>query len=253
MEIYSHAFWQKFRESNGWNNVKITFTEIFFRQINSLVISLVKQLFSQNFCQKNVRVNFHNFHTVFCGMVTFDQNTSSSLKLNQANCVLKSLKISAWTIHLYWHPLNKISRIVVLSDQISRMGSFKNMDLWKTFINYSTNSFFWSQLKHQLFRQNWPPSSKISIWFLKQEKMCWILNFRQIAVNESDEKLDFRQIAINESDKNIDFRQIAINESDSFGVENTCLISKHKNGCKIVNFHRNSTNKVLLERKSLKN
>ena len=34
------------------------------RQINSLAISLVKPLLSRNFCQKNVRVNFRNFHTV---------------------------------------------------------------------------------------------------------------------------------------------------------------------------------------------
>ena len=32
------------------------------RQINSLVISLVKTLVSQNFCQKSVRVNFCNYH-----------------------------------------------------------------------------------------------------------------------------------------------------------------------------------------------
>ena len=34
------------------------------RQINCLVISLVKLLLSRNFCQKRVRVNFRNFHTV---------------------------------------------------------------------------------------------------------------------------------------------------------------------------------------------
>ena len=35
-----------------------------FRQINTLVNSLVKQLFSQDFCEKSVRENFCNFHTV---------------------------------------------------------------------------------------------------------------------------------------------------------------------------------------------
>ena len=34
------------------------------RQITYLVISLVKILLSRNFCQKRVRVNFRNFHTV---------------------------------------------------------------------------------------------------------------------------------------------------------------------------------------------
>ena len=41
-----------------------------FRQINSLVTYLVKPLFSRNFCQKCVRENFRNFHTV-CGAVIF--------------------------------------------------------------------------------------------------------------------------------------------------------------------------------------
>ena len=47
-----------------WKNEKFTLTEKFFRQINYLVISLVKQLLSRNFCQKCVRVNFRNFHSV---------------------------------------------------------------------------------------------------------------------------------------------------------------------------------------------
>ena len=38
--------------------------KFFFRQINYLVISLVKPSLWRNFCQKCVRVNFRNFHTV---------------------------------------------------------------------------------------------------------------------------------------------------------------------------------------------
>ena len=87
-------FWKKFRESNVftnkitkwliwrdifsvrvnvsffhtvshtlWKNEKFTLTEIFFRQINSLVIYLVNALLSRSFFQKSVRVNFHSFHT----------------------------------------------------------------------------------------------------------------------------------------------------------------------------------------------
>ena len=38
-----------------------------FRQINSLVISIVNTLVWRNFCQNNrVRVNFRNFHSVRC-------------------------------------------------------------------------------------------------------------------------------------------------------------------------------------------
>ena len=52
-----------------WKNEKFTLTEKIFRQINSLVTSLVKNvhvLISRNFCQKMrmVRVNFRNFYIV---------------------------------------------------------------------------------------------------------------------------------------------------------------------------------------------
>ena len=50
-----------------WKNEKFGLTgltEKIFRQINSLVICLVKPLLSRNFCRKNVRLKFHNFHTM---------------------------------------------------------------------------------------------------------------------------------------------------------------------------------------------
>ena len=47
-----------------WKLRKFTLTEKIFRQITYLVISLVKLLLSRNFCQKCVRVNSRNFHTV---------------------------------------------------------------------------------------------------------------------------------------------------------------------------------------------
>ena len=47
-----------------WKNKKFSLTKKIFRQINSLVISLLKTLLSQIFCQKSVRENFRNFHTV---------------------------------------------------------------------------------------------------------------------------------------------------------------------------------------------
>ena len=42
----------------------LSLTEKIFRQITILVISLVKVLLSRNFCQKRVRENSRNFHTV---------------------------------------------------------------------------------------------------------------------------------------------------------------------------------------------
>ena len=47
-----------------WKNDEFTLTAKKFRQINYLVISLVKPLLSQNFFQKCVRVISRNFHTV---------------------------------------------------------------------------------------------------------------------------------------------------------------------------------------------
>ena len=47
-----------------WKNDKFNVTKEKFRQSNWLVFSLVKTLFSRNFCPKNVTVNFRNFHTV---------------------------------------------------------------------------------------------------------------------------------------------------------------------------------------------
>ena len=46
-----------------WINEKFSLTKK-FRQINNLVISLVKPLLSRNFCEKIVRENFHTAH---CG------------------------------------------------------------------------------------------------------------------------------------------------------------------------------------------
>ena len=42
---------------------KLTLANEQYRQINHLVILLVKALLSRKFCQKRVRVNFRNFHS----------------------------------------------------------------------------------------------------------------------------------------------------------------------------------------------
>ena len=43
-----------------WKNEKFSLAEKIFREIDSLVTSLVKPLLSRNFCQKSVRENFYN-------------------------------------------------------------------------------------------------------------------------------------------------------------------------------------------------
>ena len=69
LEIYPH--FKNFREINFAESRVCTVEkrEILshrkkFRQINSLVTYLVKLLLSQNFCQKCMRENSRNFHTV---------------------------------------------------------------------------------------------------------------------------------------------------------------------------------------------
>ena len=49
-----------------WKNEKFTLTEKIFREINQVSMYFrVKILLSWNFCQKSVRVNLCNFHTVW--------------------------------------------------------------------------------------------------------------------------------------------------------------------------------------------
>ena len=47
-----------------WKNENFNLTKNFFRQINSFVISLVNALLSRNFCWWSMGVNFRNFYTV---------------------------------------------------------------------------------------------------------------------------------------------------------------------------------------------
>ena len=64
---FCNLIWRKISSNDGatvWKNAKFTLIENIFRQITSLVISLVKTLISRKIGQKGVRVNFHNFHTV---------------------------------------------------------------------------------------------------------------------------------------------------------------------------------------------
>ena len=64
-----------------WQKGKFSLTEKIFRQINSLVICLVKTLLSRNFfCQKSVRLMFHNFHTVQCTLYEWLKQVSRPSK-----------------------------------------------------------------------------------------------------------------------------------------------------------------------------
>ena len=87
------VFW---RQSNIYQTSykRVDFTNFFgerekFRQINYLVISLVEQLLSRNFCEKSVRENICIFHT--CTLFWLLTNFSVKSKQNLANICIKSL------------------------------------------------------------------------------------------------------------------------------------------------------------------
>ena len=62
---------------------KITLNGKKIRKINDLLISLVKPSLSRNFCQKRVRANFRNLHTVFTEVsLQFDKNPTVFETLN---------------------------------------------------------------------------------------------------------------------------------------------------------------------------
>ena len=85
-----------------WKFQEFSLTEKIFREINSLVTSLVKTLVSRNFCQKRVRENSRNFHIVHC---TVGKNKKFSLsKKTRSNQFFTSLfsKTVTFTKFLRW-------------------------------------------------------------------------------------------------------------------------------------------------------
>ena len=70
--VHYDTLWkiQNYMYSTLWKLQKFILTKK-FRQINFLVISLVIMLFSRNFWQKWVRVNFRNFHTTLWKLRNF--------------------------------------------------------------------------------------------------------------------------------------------------------------------------------------
>ena len=78
-----------------WKLRKFTLTEKIFRQITYLVISLVKLLLSQHFCQKSVRVDFRNFHTV---VYTVWKNEKFTLTSHRRNISSNQLELFSKTL-----------------------------------------------------------------------------------------------------------------------------------------------------------
>ena len=81
-------FWQKFRESNG--STRLITKELIWRNVfggkmidllslkKYFVKSIIKTLFSRNFSQKSVTVNFRSFHTVIQCLTSPQFNVSNT-------------------------------------------------------------------------------------------------------------------------------------------------------------------------------
>ena len=94
-----------------WKNEKFTVTKKKFRQINSPLFSLVKTLLSRIFCQRQVTVNFHNFHTVEIDR-NFVKTTFHNIKRSYyLNSVSISRNIFRKELILYFSILHSFRKI----------------------------------------------------------------------------------------------------------------------------------------------
>ena len=117
-----------------WKLRKFTLTEKIFHQITNLVISTVKLLLWRNFCQKSVRANFGNFHTVHGENIDFSvkivigtfhtivwKNKKFSLtlfwqKFRESNDVTNKL-LKSWFHHgifFRWEGISRFSTLCTL-------------------------------------------------------------------------------------------------------------------------------------------
>ena len=91
-----------------WKLQNWSLIEKIFREINSLLISLVKTLLSRNFCQKWVKENFWNFHTVESILrLSILINSSRETSLANIEYIANFVK---WAIMKSWWLTSKWSR-----------------------------------------------------------------------------------------------------------------------------------------------
>ena len=131
--------------SKVWKNEKFSPSKLFL-QINSLVIYLVKPLLSRNFCQKCVRENSLNFHTVvsvlianLCSMKIYHFSchsyfTWNQFLRNQGGKFLKSFLGIEMKCKSFWdcwrtvfYFLISLSNSLLKRDFISRTGNENDM------------------------------------------------------------------------------------------------------------------------------
>ena len=137
-----------------WKLRKFSLTEIFFREINSLVIYILKTLLSRNFCQKSVRVNFRNFHTVgtrakwlykelsFWILIIRHQNLKITflLKATQYNLNLPKLEVEPiyWFV-VFWE--NETKRKRGRCHFLASLPNLASLAIFFTMITFLANVF----------------------------------------------------------------------------------------------------------------
>ena len=127
-----------------FSNLLIVITKKIFRQINYLVIFLVKTLLSRNFCQKCVRLNRSNFHTVTLWYRSLKKFVKSILIYKRIESFLFLNKLISRNFHTtYKIPWNSFTRKLYYSELIWR----KNL-LGARVVNFS---FFHSTLLYAQF------------------------------------------------------------------------------------------------------
>ena len=155
-----------------WKNEKFSLAEKKFRQNNYLVISLVKPLLWRNFCQKYVRENFRNFHTVLC---VFQKNEYFSVK---STCFLSSRFHRNFCV---WLRCVHCGKKGILLPQFFRKFSVKSKELWQWISRFCTRTFH--AVSHQIFFSwNYIHSSLVDFF---RETNFWITSLSKALISQN--------------------------------------------------------------------
>ena len=133
-----------------WKNEKFGLTEKIFRQINSLVICIVKTLLSRKFCQKSVRLNFYNFHTVNsaqCGNYGNSLSRIFGKNFVKVKILLNKL-LKSWFDEIFfrWERISRFSTLCTMKCRLSfslfQTTGWRNEKFSLTKKNISSNQLF---------------------------------------------------------------------------------------------------------------
>ena len=166
--------------------MKNLLSPIFFRQINSL-ISFVNALISRNFCQKGVRVNFRNFHTVLCAAqcVEICKVFPQDFCKNSVNLTfsLKSYTVNQFDEKfLQWGKITKLPHCVQMTETRSTFFP-SNKQLLSTSIYDLVLIYvchFHHHCHHLIVSQIWPLSRYSCLSWIPASKEFFTLISRKI-------------------------------------------------------------------------